>query len=121
MKKIIGIVMFAVLMLGTVTIGYAQPGDWRGGIRERIHDTNRRIDRGVERGTLTYPEARRLKGELGRIQYRIDRMRADGHLSPGERDRINSDLDRLNREISREKHDYDRRGDGHGEYEHRRY
>jgi hypothetical protein len=121
MKKMIGIVMFAVLMLGTVTIGYAQPGDWRGGIRERIHETSRRIDRGVEHGTLTYPEARRLQGELNRIRHRIDRMRSDGHLSPEERDMINRNLDRLNREISREKHDYDRRGDGHGEYDHRHY
>ena len=121
MKKAISIVLFAVLMLGTVAIGYAQPGDWRGGIRERIHSSERRIERGVERGTLTHHEARRLRGDLDRIRYRIDRMREDGYLDPGERDRINRSLDRLNREISMEKHDYDRRGDRPGDYDRRRY
>ena len=120
MKKVIVAVICAVFVFGTIATGYAEQGDWRGGIRARIQEERQKIDRGIERGTLTRHEADRLNAELGTILDKIDRMRADGYLSPGERDQINNDLDRLDRDIAREKRDgtvapgYAERGDWRG-------
>src|ERR1035437_2100266 len=105
MKRVILAVICAVFVFGTLATGYAEQGDWRGGIRSRIQESKQKIDRGIERGTLTRQEAGRLNEELGNILNKIDRMKADGHLSQGERDRINNDLDRLDRDIIREKRD----------------
>jgi len=109
MKKLILAVLFTVMMFGTAATSHAERGEWRGGIRSRINTEYQRIERGIERGSLTRHEARRLKGELDRIIYKIDRMKDDGYLSPRERDIIDRDLDRLHRDISREKRDDDRR------------
>lgn len=128
MKKMLCVTLCALFLAGTAVVSYAQRGpgpgpgpgfgydgpsrgDWRGGIRSRIHDARRRIDHGIRTGSLTRYEARRLNGQLDRIMFRIDRMRADGDLSPRERAIINRDLDRLNRQIFREKRDDNRRGD----------
>ena len=117
MKKVLSAVICVVMLFGMVATGYATFGEWRGGIRERIHEAEARIDSGIERGALTRHEAERLHRELNGIFYKIDRMREDGHLSERERDIINRDLDRLDRDISREKHDSERRpGDN---YDHR--
>jgi polyhydroxyalkanoate synthesis regulator phasin len=105
MKKVMFLAMFAVMLFGTLATGYAEQGDWRGGIRSRIQSDRQKIDQGVEQGTLNRREAGRLNEELGAILNKIDRMKADGQLSPGERDRINGDLDRLDRDIFKEKHD----------------
>jgi polyhydroxyalkanoate synthesis regulator phasin len=105
MKKMMFFVMFAVMLFGTIATGYAEQGDWRGGIRFRIQESRQKIDRGIEQGTLNRQEASRLNEELGNILDKIDRMKADGQFSQGERDSINSDLDRLDRDISREKRD----------------
>ncbi len=112
MKKMMMALLCAAMLLGTIALGYAERGEWRGGIRTRIQEARERIDRGIDRGTLTRHEARRLLGELDRILYKVDRMRDDGHLSPRERERINRDLDRLDRHITREKRDDDTRRDG---------
>jgi hypothetical protein len=105
MKRVILAVICAVFVFGTSATGYAEQGDWRGGIRSRIQVSKQKIEQGVERGTLNRHEAGKLNAELGTILNRIDRMQADGHLSQGERDTINNDLDRLDRDIFREKHD----------------
>ena len=109
MKKLIFAVLFTVMLFGTAAISHAERGEWRGGIRSRINMEYQRIERGIERGSLTRHEARRLKGELDGILYKIDRMRDDGYLSPRERYIIDRNLDRLHRDISREKRDGDRR------------
>ena len=105
MKKMMVFAMFAVMLFGTIATGYAEQGDWRGGIRSRIQEARQKIDQGVERGTLNRHEADRLNAELGTILNKIDRMKADGQLSQGERDQINNDLTRLDRDIFKEKHD----------------
>ncbi len=109
MKKVIMAIMFTVMLFGPIVIGHADREDWRGGIRARIHEAHEKIDRGIERGSLTRHEAQRLKEELEGILRKIDRMKDDGHLNHREREIINRDLDRLDRDISREKHDRDRR------------
>lgn len=109
MKKLLSAVMCAVMVLSTISLGYADREDWHGGIRARIHESKQRIESGIDQGSLTKHEARRLNDELGRILERIDRMKADGHLSQREREKINHDLDRLDRDITREKRDDNRR------------
>ncbi len=112
MKKVLFALMFAVMLFGTVAISFAERGEWRGGIRTRIHEAEERIERGIENGSLTRREARKLRGELNDILRKIDRMRDDGHLSERERARIIRNLDRLDRDITREKRDDDARGRG---------
>ena len=77
--------------------------DWRGGIRSRIQESKQKIDQGIKRGTLNRYEARKLNKELGKILYKIDRMKEDGRLSQAEREKINRKLDRLDRDILKEK------------------
>jgi septal ring factor EnvC (AmiA/AmiB activator) len=105
MKRVILAVICAVFVFGTIATGYAEQGDWRGGIRTRIQVSKQKIEQGIERGTLNRHEADKLNAELGTILDKIDRMKADGYLSQGERDTINNDLDRLDRDIFKEKHD----------------
>ncbi len=105
MKKMMLAVICAVFVFGTITTGYAEQGDWRGGIRSRIQVSKQKIDQGIERGTLNRYEADKLNAELGDILNKIDRMKADGYLSQSERDNINNNLDRLDRDIFKEKHD----------------
>jgi peptidoglycan hydrolase CwlO-like protein len=112
MKKVLFAVMCAVMLFGMVAIGYAEREDWRGGIRTRIHDAKQRIEQGIENGSLTRHEAKKLHKEFDKILHKIDRMKEDGHLSRKEREKINHDLDKLDRDIVKEKHDDDtRRGD----------
>jgi len=105
MKNVMVLVMFAVILFGTIATGYAEQGDWRGGIRFRIQEARQKIVQGVDRGTLNRNEAVKLNEELGTILYKIDRMKADGQFSQFERDQIKNDLDRLDRDIYKEKHD----------------
>ena len=105
MKKMMFLVMSAVMLFGTLTTSYAEQGDWRGGIRSRIQQATVKIDQGIERGSLNRHEAAKLNEALNGILYKIDRMKADGQLNQNERDSINNDLDRLDREIYKEKHD----------------
>lgn len=109
MKKAVFAVMFAIMFFATMATSYAERGDWHGGIRSRIHEDRERIERGIERGSLTRHEARRLNRELESILDKLDYMRQDGHLSERERRRINRDLDRLDMDIRREKRDNERR------------
>jgi len=105
MKKMMLAVICAVFVFGTIATGYAEQGDWRGGIRSRIQESKQKIEQGIERGSLNRHEADRLHSELGAILNKIDRMKADGYLSQGERDNVKRDLDRLDRDIFNEKHD----------------
>jgi len=105
MKRLFIAVLSTVFILGSIASGYAEQGDWRGGIRSRIQTSQQRIDQGINQGTLNRREADRLNAELGAILNKIERMRADGYLDPGERNNIINDLDRLDRDIYKEKHD----------------
>jgi len=109
MKKLLLAVLLTVMMFGATATSHAYEGDWHGGIRTRINTEYERIERGIERGSLTRHEARMLKGELDGILIKIDRMKQDGRLSEREREIIHRDLDRLHRDISREKRDDNRR------------
>ena len=105
MKKMILAVICAVFVFGSIATGFAQQGDWRGGIRSRIQESRQKIEQGIERGTLNRHEANKLNSELGTILNKIDLMKTDGYFSQGERETIKNDLDRLDRDIYKEKHD----------------
>ena len=105
MRKLMLAVVCAVFVFGTIATGYAEQGDWRGGIRSRIQESRQKIEQGIEKGALNRHEADKLNAELGAILNKIDRMKADGYLSERERDSVKIDLDRLDRDIFKEKHD----------------
>lgn len=109
MKKQVLSFVLSLLFLVTLATSYAYSGDWRSGIRSRIHEDQQRIQRGIDRGSLTKQEAKELRRELARILDKMDRMKQDGHLDRRDRERINRDLDRLSVHISREKRDNERR------------
>ncbi|MBF0101438.1 MAG: hypothetical protein HQK77_11070 [Desulfobacterales bacterium] len=123
-KKVLLSVICAIFMfgmLGTSPI-YAERGDrergdrnhhgghdeYRRGIRTRIVEAKKSIERGIERGKLTRREARKLIDEFDYILDKIDYMKDDGYLSQKERNKINRDLDRLEFNIRKEKRDDDR-------------
>lgn len=109
MKKLFLAVLCTIMMFGATAISHAEGGDWHGSIRDRISVEHQRIERGIERGSLTRHEARRLQGELDSILDKIDRMRRDGRLDMREREIINRDLDRLDRDITIDKRNDNRR------------
>jgi hypothetical protein len=92
-----------------VTGGYDDGPNWHNDIRARVDKAQRRIERGMENGSLTRHEARRLQQEFGAILDKIDAMSRDGRLDRRERASINRDLDRLEMDITREKRDDQRR------------
>ena len=71
MKKTFFVLMCVIMLFGMVATSHANFGEWRGGIRERIHEAEERIDRGIENGSLTRHEAERLHQELSGIFYKI--------------------------------------------------
>jgi septal ring factor EnvC (AmiA/AmiB activator) len=107
MKKLLFAVMCAIMLYGMIAIVYAERDDWQGGIHSRINEAKQGIERGIEKGSLTRYEAKKLNEELDSIIDNIDRMKRDGKLSQSEREKININLDRLERDIIREKHDAD--------------
>ena len=109
MKKVVFVIMFAAVFFAGMATSYAERGEWHSGIRSRIQEDQQRIERGVEHGSLTRHEARRLQRELGQILDKIGRMSEDGRLDHRERESINRDLDRLDRDITREKRNDERR------------
>lgn len=106
MKKIISVVLSALLMSGLSMPSFADwhPGmeehweagtDWRPDIRERISIIHSRIDQGMHSGSLTRREGRRLHRDLDRVLDDINRMKSDGYLNARERDRIVHELNAL--------------------------
>ncbi len=63
-----------------------------------------RIQQGINSGSLTPGEARYLEREQARIDRAEDRMRADGNLSPRERQRLNQMQNQASRDIYRLEH-----------------
>jgi hypothetical protein len=72
-----------------------------------------RIDQGIRDGSLTPGEANRLERGEQRIERYEQRARADGNVSPYERQRLDNMLDREGHAIYRETHD-GQRADGRG-------
>ena len=100
MKRTALAAFLAAAVLGLGMPAFAQPA---GNIHGRMDQMERRIEHGVQNGSLNRNEARDLRGQLSHIRDREARMRADGRLDHRERERLQNDLDRLDRQISRER------------------
>lgn len=87
--------------------GWNRDAFWRDApsdIRQRIDWLQRRIDRGVQDGTLT-------RGESRDLYRRLDMIRRDarrGYMTPERRDRLQARLDDLGRSIRWQRNDGDR-------------
>jgi hypothetical protein len=94
----IGAVALASLFVASV----ASAG---GNVNEREARQRHRIRAGITDGSLTRPEAHRLKHEQVRIERTERRFRRnDGHLGPRERHRLDTLQDRSARHIRRSRH-----------------
>ena len=87
----------------------AQP--WQS-INQRQANLEQRINQGVRSGSLTRPEAARLRGEFKSISRLEVSYRRSNGLSMRERADLDARFDRLNRQIQVQKHDRDDRHDG---------
>ena len=97
---------------GTSANGWDRDAYWRGApadLNSRIDFTQRRIDRGVQDGTLTRREATNLNRELSMI-----RGDARRRMTPVRRDRLQARLDNLGSRVRWQRGDGDRFGSRDG-------
>ena len=88
---------------------YARWEDRSASINEREAQIRARIQRGLNDGSITRWEARRLYRDLGNIEAKERAFRSDGRLSGREFAELNRDLDRLALNVREQRHDQDRR------------
>jgi len=74
------------------------------GVQKRMENQEGRIEQGVKSGQLTPREAGRLEAQQARIQQNEQRMKADGKLTAGERERLTRQQNKASRDIYRLKH-----------------
>jgi hypothetical protein len=98
MKKQVLTLLFGVAVC-------AAPAFASGSINGIEHREQARIRQGIRSGELTRPEARRLEAQQSRIRVNERFDRADGSLSPQERERLHNQLHRASGNIYRQKHD----------------
>jgi len=112
MKKQLGMVLAAVVfMIGFSIVTNAQAYRRNHNINAREARQERRIYQGIASGELTQREAARLDRQEDRIDKVEARYRRTGDgLSPRERQRLERDLNRTSRDIYRQKHDGQTRG-----------
>lgn len=79
------------------------------GVDQREQRQNARIRQGVESGTLTRREARRLQAEQNAIDRAEAKAKSDGKVTRAERARLHHMQDHASRDIARQKHDRQRR------------
>ena len=88
---------------------YARWDDHSASINEREARIKARIQHGLNDGSITRWEARRLYRDLGSIEAKERAFRSDGRLSGREAAELNRDLDRLALNVREQRHDQDRR------------
>jgi uncharacterized membrane protein YebE (DUF533 family) len=83
-------------------------------IDQRQANQQQRIDQGVKSGELTGKEAARLEKGQERVQNMETKAKADGKVTPKERERIENAQNKESKKIHKEKHDrqHDRNHDG---------
>jgi hypothetical protein len=106
------IVLLATGVLASATAASAQ--GWSS-VRDREDRIERRIDRGLQDGSLTRREAARLHEELRQIAFLEDRYRRNG-LSGWERQDLDRRFDNLSSRVFAERRDSQNRryGSGYG-------
>lgn len=83
-------------------------------INERQARQDHRINQGIRSGRITPQEAQALHHQQARIQRMEYRARADGHVDPQERARLNHALDRQSDHIRYQMRDADQAHVHHG-------
>jgi hypothetical protein len=101
MRKLFSLTLSAVFILGLGVAAFAHTPY----IDRREHREQQRIRQGVRSGELTRREARGLEREQARIRGYEWYAKSDGHVSRGERRRLDHMLDRASHDIYRQKHD----------------
>src|SRR5215471_5210376 len=74
-------------------------------IDKREHNQQERIQQGIKSGELTRREAVRLEEQEARIRVNEKFAKADGKITPAERERLEKELNRTNQNIYDQKHD----------------
>lgn len=99
------LIPFAVMTVGTMLAG-------GGAFAQSMYDIDRRqdyqqsrIEQGVRDGQITRSEQHRLEQGERAIDRAQARAMADGHVSPGERQRLDRMVDRESRQIYQQSHD----------------
>src|SRR5580704_4990183 len=110
--SIIRTIPYAVLSAGLLAAGGASAQSM-GSIDAREANQQERIEQGRADGQLTRGEARRLEQGEQRIERYEARARADGGVTPQERQHLDGMLNRESRDIHRERTD-GQRADGNG-------
>ncbi len=103
LRRIYGFSLLAIL--AAVTIGSPAEAFPRG-INHRQYRQQRRIDQGVQNGSLTTGEQTRIDRRESKLNNQEARMRASGGgLSRRERRRLQAEQTGLSHNIYRQKHD----------------
>lgn len=95
--------VMVIAMLGLSVPAWAGPAGTPA-IDQRQANQQRRIDQGVQSGSLTPAEAAQLERGQDRVQAMENRAKADGVVTPRERQRIRQAQDAQNRQIEKKKH-----------------
>ena len=93
------------LILGAAVCATPALADGNHGINWTQKREQARIQQGIRSRELTRNEAKRLEAEQARIRVDERFYRADGKLTPKERERLHKELRHASRDIYREKHD----------------
>lgn len=101
MKKSVALTT-ALVLLGLTPASFAQTKTPY--INKRARQEQRRIGEGIENGSLTVGEARRLEIEQAKLRRDEHRAKADGVVTKQERRRLIREENRDSRDIYRLKH-----------------
>ena len=74
-------------------------------IDKREHNQQERIRQGIKSGELTRRETIRLEEQEAKIRVNEKFAKADGKITPAERERLEKELNRSSRNIYDQKHD----------------
>jgi len=75
-------------------------------VNQRLENQQQRIQNGIEQGTVTQGEAKRLERSEGRIQQKeaVDMAKHDGHLTKPEQRQLNGQENRVSARIHHARH-----------------
>ena len=107
MKRLL-IPILAVASLGAALPAAANASPWQP-VNQRQANLDQRIDVGVANGSLTRPEAMRLRGDFRSLNRLEARYRASNGLSAWERRDLDRRFDALSAQIRAERHDHQHR------------
>jgi len=104
--SIAGLSLAALVVLATASSQPAEARKWQYGVNNRQQRQQNRICNGVQNGSLTRREAKRIRGQEATLRKQEAYYRATGNgLSNKERNRLEREQNHLSHEIYNQKHD----------------